>query len=140
MIIREYGEADYVHLSAAWQKHQWVPCPSAMLPDYGLVAYRGGTFLSYMGMYVTKAGGFIDWAVRNPDADREEAMAGLDEIFSRLTAEAKKRGCRFVYSVTKNEAWKKRLLSYGMSIAEEGVTSFAMAFGGEDLTFISDDD
>lgn len=138
MIIRKYRNTDYAALSTAWGKHGWIPCPQNMLPDLGLVAYGGRTFLAYLGMYTSRRGGFIDWAVRNPIADRDTAGTAIDTMFKMLVSDAKKRGCQFIYSVTKVESWKKRLVSYGMSAAEEGVTSFVMTLHGEDTAFISD--
>lgn len=139
MQISKYEDRHYPDMAKTWQRYGWPPCPKDGLPRKGYVAYQDSVFVAYLGMYEdTGRMGFIDWALKNPEARREDSELAFREMFSRLKAEAEADGCRFIFSMTKTEPWQRKLVSYGMQVAEVGATTFIMALGGGDTAFIRD--
>lgn len=126
----------YNDMCSWWEKHHWIPCPIDALPSVGLVAENDeGVAVAYLGMYVDTVG-FVDWAIADTDnPERTEALSTLFDVLSQL---ARLKGIKYIYSFTKNGNWGNTLKSYGMSIAEQGASSYIMSLDNNDTAFISD--
>ena len=122
-----------------WRKIGWTPCPPEVLPDDGLVAEDAdGRLIAYAGIYIIPGKiGYIDWSLADPETGMIRGRA-LFRILDGLIELARRNRCRFVYSTTKTEAWKRLLIRAGMSLAEQGADTFILSTRHEDVSFISD--
>jgi hypothetical protein len=131
----------YKAMCAFWKEYDWLPCPICALPKNGRVAENNqNEFIAYMGIYIEPGTiAVIDWGLANPSISNEESHEALHALFDALVDLARKQGCHFIYSFTKNRLWGSRLQSYGMAAAERGATSYIMSLDeNTDISFISD--
>jgi hypothetical protein len=138
-IVEFNKEKHYATMERLWQECQWKPCPIEALPGIGLVAETNDNkFIAYIGMYAEPGKiGFIDWAL----TDKTHGIIcgkALCKLVDNLIERAKTFKCHFIYSATKTEAWKKILISRGLTVAEQGADTFVMSLNNQDTSFIGD--
>lgn len=142
MNIVEYkDDRHYETMCSWWEHYEWVPCPAKSLPRYGLVAEENGEVIAYIGAYAIdeQAMVFIEWAVANPKMPKDIRHEALDKLFHELCKVASDKGCSYAYSVTANKSWGSRLMTFGMTVAEQNATSYVMPLTNlQDISFISD--
>jgi uncharacterized protein YpbB len=126
-IVKYKQEDHYDIMMALWRKRKWQPCAADMLPKIGLVLFHENRFIAYMGIYIESGTmGFIGWALTDPDTDTNLNDKALKELFHLLLDIGKNKNCKLIYSITDEKEWGKRLENYGMVVAEEGVSVYAM--------------
>jgi hypothetical protein len=139
-IQRYEEEKHYSELLKVWARYGWIPCPAEDLPATGVVAVGpDGTFVAALFMYVAEEKiGYIEWAVAARDVTKETRAAAWGPLFAILRENARERGIKYLYAVTKVARFREILESCGMSVAEEHAASLIMSLNGDDSTYLMD--
>ena len=139
-IVPYQKQKHYETMCRLWNNYGWMPCPQEAIPHAAFVAETcDGEFIAFLSMYIEPGKiGFIDWALKDRSLPKEECDKAFRDMFTLLIDIAKKSKCAFIYSMTKTKSWGEKLLSYGMTTAETGATTYILSLNGLDTSFISD--
>lgn len=125
--IRPLLYSDYDTILVDWWKGwRWTPPPRDVLPDDGkggYIVFDGATPVCAGFVYVTNSKiGWVEWIVSNNKVRnkevREESISMLIEF---LTGLLRQSGCKYSYSIAKNENLIKHYQKFGYS---KGSTNF----------------
>ena len=139
--IVPYDESKhYTELLKVWKAYGWIPCPPEDLPATGAVATGpDGTFVAALFMYVAESKiGFVEWAVSSRDVPREIRENAWKPLFESLMENARSRGIKFLYAVTKVPRFRQILEGCGMTLAEEHAASLVMSVNDSDPGYLKD--
>lgn len=130
MKLSRYDEDKHYDMMAeAWKAYGWEAPKRDFLPNLGIVATKSqdGGFLAYIGCYQDNGGhvGFIDWALANPNEPGDLVDCALRGCWELIEKIAKINGMKYLYSVTANSAWGRKMVkSFDMIRAEKDAATY----------------
>ena len=139
-------DKDYHTLVKWWGEWQFGQVPKECLPPDGVMVEVEGEPICAGGLYIGQGTqfGFMEWIVSDKHADARKVHVALKLCIDSLMQLAIDKGCRLVYTATKEQALHKRYTKYhNMILTESNVKTFLRDFDGsysDDLTWISDDE
>lgn len=118
-MVRAVVPSDYPTLVAWWSAQNFPTIPPQFLPTTGLII--DGLCAGFL-YGSDSAICWLEWVVANPEADKAERRAALDELIEALAANAASRGYKAIFTSVVHPGLLERYKQHGFVITDNGVT------------------
>lgn len=127
-MLEQLNETNYEEVKTWWEKHNFPALPLMALPSTSFVAKVGLKRVAFASLYLPRKPdggciGWLDWVVTNPDTHYNERTVGLKEVLDHCDKLAKEYGLLFLYTISPNEKYVKRMEGFGYSVVERNNTN-----------------
>lgn len=117
--IREYTPNDYSMLCSWWNTHKFPPPPEAIFPQVGVIIDECAAGFLYQ---TDSAIAWVEWIVVDPVCDKIKRRQALDLLIDELSALAKNKGFKVIFTSVEHEGLMDRLKTKGFAIGDTKVT------------------